>query len=169
MPMNQYILPEFDQEMANTRKALERVPDGRLDFKPHQKSWTVRELATHLATIPGWAVEAINREELDFAPVGAPPYKPPEVSSQKDLLEIFDTGVKNAHTAIEGVSDEALFKNWTLLAGGKVILTMPRAAVLRSFVMNHLIHHRAQLCMYLRLMDVPVPGMYGPSADETGF
>ncbi len=169
MPMNEYILPEFDQEMGNTRKALERVPDDRLDFKPHPKSWTMRELATHVAQIPGWGVETINKDALDIAPPGAPPYKPPQVSSSKELLEIFDTGVKNARAAIAGVADADLFKPWTLLSGGQKIFSMPRVAVLRSMVMNHMIHHRAQLGVYLRLTDVPVPAIYGPSADETGF
>lgn len=166
MPISDALLPEFDQEMANTRKVLERVPDDRLDFKPHQKSWKMGGLATHVATIPSWTALTIARESLDIAPVGEPPYKSPEASSQKELLEIFDKNVADARSAIAGASDEHLFKPWSLLAGGNTIFTMPRAAVIRSMIMNHGIHHRAQLCVYLRLVDVPVPGMYGPSADE---
>ncbi len=166
MPMNQYLLPEFDQEMANTRKVLERVPDDRFDFKPHAKSMDLRHLAAHLAQIPGWGAEALNKDSIDIAPPGAPPYEPPVVSTRQELLEMFDANVKTARAAIEAVSDQALFQPWSLLSGGQTLFTMPRVAVLRSMIMNHLIHHRAQLCVYLRLNDIPVPGMYGPSADE---
>jgi uncharacterized damage-inducible protein DinB len=166
MPLNQYLLTEFDQEMANTRKMLERVPQDQLSFKPHPKSMDMRSLAIHLATIPGWGAETLTTESLDIAPPGAPPYKPPEFSSQKELLDIFDDGVKKARAAIEGASDEALLTNWSLLQGGQVLFTMPRMAVLRTLIMNHIIHHRAQLGVYLRLTGVAVPGMYGPSADE---
>jgi len=169
MPMNQSVLPEFDQEMAGTRKVLERVPEDRLDFKPHAKSWSMRQLATHVAQIPGWGTETFTKDSIDIAPPGEPPYKAPEVSTRQDLLDLFDKGSAAARAAIAATSDEAFFQPWSLLSGGKTVFTMPRAAILRSFVMNHLIHHRAQLCIYLRLNDVPVPGMYGPSADETGF
>ncbi len=167
MPMNQYMLPEFDQEMANTRKVLERVPDDRLAFKPHPKSFDLKGLATHVAQIPGWGVETLTRDSIDIAPPGAPPYQPPQVSSRQELLDMFDTNVKSARAALEKVGDEALLQSWSLLSGGKPLFTMPRSAVLRGMIMNHLIHHRAQLIVYLRLNDVPVPGMYGPSADET--
>ena len=169
MPISDFLLPEFDHEMANTRKVLERVPDDRLDFKPHQKSWNMGSLATHVATIPSWAVNAIDQDELDIAPPGAPPYKAPLASSRSELLETFDKNVAAARAAIAKTSDDHLFKPWSLLSGGKTLMTMPRIAVIRSFVMNHGIHHRAQLCIYLRLNDIPMPGMYGPSADETGM
>jgi len=166
MPISDFLLPEFDQEMANTRKVLERVPEDRFDFTPHPKSWKMQGLATHVATIPSWTTYTIELDSLDIAPPGEPPYKSPEFTSQKDLLEKFDQNVAAARSAIAGASDETLLKPWSLLAGGKTLFTMPRAAVIRSMVMNHGIHHRAQLCIYLRLIDVPMPGMYGPSADE---
>ena len=166
MAISQALLPEFDHEMANTRKILERVPEHKLDWKPHAKSMTMGGLATHVAQIPSWAVETINRTELDIAPPGQPPYRATMAESRRQLLETFDKHVADARSAIAAASDAHLMQNWTLLAGGKTIFTMPRVAVLRSMVMNHGIHHRAQLGVYLRLNDVPIPGMYGPSADE---
>jgi uncharacterized damage-inducible protein DinB len=166
MAIRDALLPEFDMEMASTRKVLERVPVDKADFKPHTKSGSLGWLAWHVADLPHWVVETINKDELDFAPAGVPRPAPPVVDSQEKLLASFDKKVADARTAIAGVSDEHLAGMWTLKAGGHTIFSMPRATVLRSFVMNHLIHHRAQLGVYLRLNDVPVPGMYGPSADE---
>jgi uncharacterized damage-inducible protein DinB len=166
MPITDFLLPEFDQEMANTRKMLERVPDGRFGWKPHPKSWTMGTLATHVANLPQWTVETLNRDELDIAPVGQPPYKAEVAGSQKQLLEFFDANIASARKVLTSATDEEMVKPWKLLAGGKEIFTMPKIAVLRSFVMNHIIHHRAQLSVLLRLNDVDVPGMYGPSADE---
>jgi uncharacterized damage-inducible protein DinB len=168
MAIRDALLPEFDMEMASTRKMLERVPVANLDFKPHDKSGSLGWLAWHVADLPAWVVETVNKDELDFAPIGQPRPAPPKMESREQLLASFDKKVADARTAIAGVSDERLAGPWTLKAGGHTIFTMPRAAVLRSFVMNHLIHHRAQLGVYLRLNDVPVPGMYGPSADEKG-
>ena len=169
MPKSDFILPEFDHEMANTRKVLERVPDHRFDWKPHQKSWNMGALATHVATIPSWTTYTIDRDSLDIAPPGEPAYQSPVAASQKELLELFDKHVAAARAAIAGASDDHLMKPWSLLAGGQILFTMPRAAVIRSMVMNHGIHHRGQLCIYLRLNDIPMPGMYGPSADEPGM
>ena len=166
MPISESLLYEFDHEMANTRKMLERVPDDRLEWRPHAKSWNMGALATHIAFLAGWAVDTIQKDSLDFAPVGQPPFRNPEAKSQAELLATFDKNVAATRAAISGASDEHLMKPWTLLAGGHEIFTMPRTAVLRSFVMNHGIHHRAQLGLYLRLNDIPVPGMYGPSADD---
>lgn len=168
MAIRDALLPEFDTEMASTRKVLERVPVEKADFKPHAKSGSLGWLAWHVADLPHWVVETVNTEELDFAPPGAPRPAPPKVESREKLLASFDQKVAAARAAIAGASDDHLAKTWTLKAGGKTIFSMPRAMVLRSFVMNHLIHHRAQLGVYLRLNDVPVPGMYGPSADEKG-
>ena len=169
MSIAQSLLPEYDHEMANTRKFLERVPDDRLAWKPHQKSWTVAQLGTHLSNLPSWTGYTIDLDELDIAPVGKPPYKEEEKKCRAEMLEAFDKHVKNGREAIAGASDESLMKSWTLLAGGKSILTMPKVAVLRGFIMNHTIHHRAQLGVYLRLCDIPVPGVYGPTADESGM
>jgi uncharacterized damage-inducible protein DinB len=160
------LLPEFDHEMANTRRTLERVAEDRFDWKPHKKSWAMGGLATHLANIPNWVSFTINQDSLDLAPAGGPPLKLPPATSLKEILETFDKNVSESRAAIAGASDEHLLKPWTLLSGGNIIFTMPRIACLRSFVMNHIIHHRAQLGVYLRLNDLPVPAIYGPSADE---
>jgi len=166
MSISQSLLPEFDREMAGVRKSLERVPDGKYDWKPHEKSMTMGRLATHLAEIPAWGTHTVDFDTLDLAPPGAPPYVPPTVNSGAELLALFDKNVAAARAAIARSSDEHLLKPWSLLMAGKTILTMPRIAVLRSFVMNHSIHHRAQLGVYLRLNNIPVPSLYGPSADE---
>ncbi|HWO01716.1 MAG TPA: DinB family protein, partial [Blastocatellia bacterium] len=167
--LSEALLPEFDHEMANTRKTLERVPEGKFAWKPHEKSFSMGHLASHLATLPSWSVMAVNQDSIDIAPVGQPPQKGPEAKTPQELLGMFDANVAAARAAIAGASDEQLFKPWTLLSGGKPVLTFPKIAVLRNFVMNHSIHHRAQLGVYLRLNDIPVPSIYGPSADEGSF
>lgn len=169
MGLSDALLPEFDHEMANTRRTLERVPDDKLAWKPHAKSGTMGWLASHIANIPSWAAVAINQDSLDMAPAGAEPPRTPQAGSRKELLEIFDKNVADARAAIAGADDNRLLAPWTLLSNGQTILTMPRIGVLRSFVMNHSIHHRAQLTVYLRLNDLPVPALYGPSADEGGM
>ncbi|MGH9863192.1 MAG: DinB family protein [Candidatus Acidiferrales bacterium] len=166
MGMNQALLGEFDHEMANTRKTLERVPEDKFSWKPHEKSMTMSRLASHLAEIPSWTVNAMESESLDLAPPGAPPYQPPNPKSRKEILDLFDKNVAAARAALGGVSDENLMKPWSLLMTGRTIFTLPRVAVFRSFVMSHAIHHRAQLGVYLRLNNIPVPAIYGPSADE---
>jgi len=166
MTIGQSMLAEFDQEMQGTRKVLERVPDDKWGWKPHEKSGSVGWLAGHLATLPGWATMTIKTEELDYAPVNGPSYQPPKIENCKDLLDVFDKESAEARAALSSVSDQEMLKSWKLLAGGKEILAMPRVAVIRGMVMNHLIHHRAQLGVYFRLIGVPVPGLYGPSADE---
>lgn len=166
MPFSEALLPEFDQEAAGIRKTLERVPEDKLGWKPHAKSMTMGGLATHLATLLTWAVTAVDTESLDLAPGGVPMKGPEPMKSRRELLEAFDKNAAAARKAIAGAADAHLLKPWTLLHNGKQLLSMPRIAVLRSFVMNHSIHHRAQLGVYLRLNDVPVPSIYGPSADE---
>jgi uncharacterized damage-inducible protein DinB len=162
------MLPEFDHEMANTRKTLERIPEDKLDWKPHEKSTTMRGLATHLSNLVSWAGLVIEKDQFDAAPEGKPLRTKP-VESVQETLETFDRNVAAARAAIQSASDEHLTKPWTLLAGGRTIFTQPRAGVLRGMIMNHTIHHRAQLSVYLRLNDVPVPALYGPSADEGAF
>lgn len=166
MALSEALLPEFDQEMAKTRKSLERVPNDKFDWKPHTKSMTVRQLTTHLALFPSWMIDTLQKESFDYAPTGGKPYKPPVMNSHEQLVEVFDRDVAAARAALKSASDAQLMTNWSLLAGGQTIFTMPRVAVLRGMVMNHMIHHRAQLGVYLRLNDVPVPAIYGPSADE---
>jgi uncharacterized damage-inducible protein DinB len=165
MPMSQALLPEYDHEMANTRKALERVPEDKFGWKPHQKSMSLGRLATHLAELTGMVPTALASESFDFAPPGSS-YQPKTAASRAELLELFDKNVATARAAIGSASDAQLMAPWTLLIGGKALFTLPRIAVLRSMVMNHMIHHRGQLAVYLRLNDLPVPALYGPSADE---
>lgn len=169
MGLSQSLLPEFDHEMANTRKTLERVPSDKFDWKPHAKSMAMGGLATHLGNIPTWVNYTIGQDSLDLAPEGQPLPATELAKSEAELLSTFDENVAKARAAIDGASDEELFQPWTLLSNGSQILTLPKIAVLRSFVMNHLIHHRAQLGVYLRLNDIPVPSIYGPSADENPF
>jgi uncharacterized damage-inducible protein DinB len=162
MPISQMLLPEFDHEMANTRKMLERVPDGKFDYKPHEKSMTLGRLAGHVAEVPSYATATIRLDKLEMT--GSE--KPFTATSKKELLESFDKFAAEAREAISTVSDEDLGKIWSFRYAGKEVFSMPRVAVLRSMVLNHLIHHRAQLGVYLRLNNVEIPGMYGPSADE---
>jgi uncharacterized damage-inducible protein DinB len=165
MSISEVVLPEWDQEMAGLRTTLERVPDDRMDFKPHAKSNTVNWLANHLANMPSWAAATVTTDGLDFTP----DYKEPQGKTTAEILTIFDKAAAEGRAALASTSDEEWQKNWTLSAQGKEIFTMPRTTCVRSMVLNHMIHHRAQLTMYLRLMDVPVPGLYGPSADEGSF
>ena len=169
MALIDVLLPEFDREMATTRKFLERVPDDRLSWKPHEKSFTMGQLCTHLSNLPSWTVETMRRDELDVAPVGKPPYRETEKHSRQELLEFFDKNVAAAREALSEATDEHFAKPWSLLAGGKTLKTAPRLGILRGFVLSHSIHHRAQLGVYLRLCDIPVPTAYGPTADESGF
>jgi uncharacterized damage-inducible protein DinB len=169
MRLSEAMLPEFDHEMANTRKTLERIPEDKLDWQPHEKSMTMRGLATHLSNLVSWGGHVIDKDSLDMSPVGASPLRAQPVNSVREALETFDKNLAAARTAISSASDEHLLKPWTLLASGKTIFTMPRVAVLRGMVMNHTIHHRAQLGVYLRLNNVAVPSIYGPSADEGGL
>jgi uncharacterized damage-inducible protein DinB len=166
MSIGQSLLPEFDQEMASTRKVLERIPGDKLDWKAHPKSNTIGWVGTHLANIPGWTVMTLKTESLDIAPPGGEPFREPKAESVKAILDLFDRNVAEGRATLAAAGDEEFFKPWTLLSGGSPVFTMPRMAVLRSFVLNHMIHHRAHLCVYLRLNDVPVPGLYGPSADD---
>ncbi|HTX37465.1 MAG TPA: DinB family protein [Bryobacteraceae bacterium] len=163
MPFSQSLLPEFDAEMKNTRKILECVPDGKFDYRPHPKSMTMGRLATHVAELATWVGPTLDQDVLDIPP----DYKPHLATSRAELLEIFDKAVADARPRIEATSDEKWQQIWSLKFGGNTILSMPRAAVIRTVIMNHLIHHRAQLGVFLRLNDVAIPGMYGPSADES--
>ncbi len=169
MNISQSLLPEFDMEIANTRKTLERVPEDKPDFRPHPKSMTMSRLAGHVAEIPIWATMTLAQDEFDMNPAGGSEMKPGVMASRTDLLAKFDDEVKKARAALAATSDEAMMKTWTLKNGGKAVMAFPRVAVMRSFVMNHMVHHRAQLGVYLRMNDVAVPSIYGPSADEGGM
>ena len=156
---------EFDHEMAGTRKTLERLPEGKLDFKPHEKSPTMGWMAGHIANMAGWGTMTCKTEFLDLA---APEHQeqPPEPATAQQAVATFDKNVAEFRAALERITDEQMMQPWSLRMGDKVIFTMPRVAVLRGMVFNHLIHHRAQLTVYLRMNGVPVPALYGPSADE---
>ena len=166
MAIRDAFLPEFTHEMATSRKALERVPEGKADWVPHPRSMKMGRLAGHIAELPGLIATALSQETLDVRPPGAPPRVPFVMTTREGLLQMFDKNVAAASAAILGASDESLMKTFTLAAGGKVIFSLPRLAALRGFVLNHVIHHRGQLTVYLRLNDVPVPSIYGPTADE---
>ena len=165
MPMNEALLPEFDHEMTTTRKVLERVPEDRFAWRPHDKSFSMRDLAQHVATIPMWGQMTLSQPEIDLG-VFAPPAP---VESRAALLKLFDDHVAGTRAALAAVSDAEMMAPWSLKQSGHTVFTMPKAMVWRSFVMNHVIHHRAQLALYLRLNDLPVPSIYGPSADEGGL
>lgn len=162
MSFSQTLLPEFDEEMKNTRKLLECVPDGKFDYQPHPKSMTLARLATHVAEVPSWVGPTLDQEVLEMDPA----FKPVIAESRAQLLQIFDKAVAEARPKIAAASDEAWGKTWSFKMNGQTIMSMPRSVVIRSMIMNHMIHHRAQLGVYLRLNDVAIPGMYGPSADD---
>jgi uncharacterized damage-inducible protein DinB len=163
MPINQAFLGEFDHEMASTRKTLERVPEDKFDWAPHPKSMKMGQLAMHLAEMPGWTKETLEKDSIDISGYSGPP----AIKSRKELLALFDKNVATARAALIAATDDANWmKTWSMMKGGKAVFTMPKVAVMRSFVFNHNVHHRAQLGVYLRLNNVPVPAIYGPSADE---
>jgi uncharacterized damage-inducible protein DinB len=166
MAIRDSFLPEFEHEMATTRKTLERVPEDKTTWKPHDTSMAMGRLAGHIAEMTGFAAATFQGDSFDFAPPGGTPTQPTVMTSRKQLLEIFDKNVASAHAAISKASDEDLQKTWTLLNGGKTFFSMPRIAVLRGMILNHVIHHRGQLSVYLRMNQVPVPSIYGPSGDE---
>jgi uncharacterized damage-inducible protein DinB len=165
MTIAQSMLPEFDHEMATTRALLERIPDDRAAFKAHAKSTAMGDLAAHVVSLASWAVPVVSQTEMDLNPPGGPGYTPPTFTSTAALLERFDANVRAAREHIGRTSDADLMVPWSLKNGGHAIFTMPRVAVLRTFFMNHIIHHRGQLSVYLRLNDVPLPSIYGPTAD----
>ena len=161
----QIALADLEQEIATTRRALERVPDEHLDWKPHEKSMSLGALATHLAGIAFYGVATMQGDELDFA--GRPPT--PVAASRDELLIGFDENITTFRALLDTADDEAINRPWSLRNGEHVVFTLPRVAVLRRLVINHMVHHRGQLSVYLRLLDVPVPSMYGPTADEGAF
>jgi uncharacterized damage-inducible protein DinB len=161
-------LPEFEHEMATTRKVLERVPEDKMDWKPHPKSNTIGWNANHIAEIPSWVENILHQPGVDMNPPGGEPYKTPEHKSRKELLAFFDANVAEAKKAIASFKDENMHDNWQLMDSGTVLIEMPRIVAFRTWVISHIIHHRAILSVYYRLNDVPVPAIYGPSGDEQG-
>jgi len=160
MSIGTSLLTEFDEEMATTRRVIERVPSEKGEWKPHPKSFSLGHLTQLVATMPGWLVRMIQHDSLDLAAGGGYSYETTET-----LLGKFDTLVGQAREALGRVSDEDMAKPWSLKMGDQVLMTMPRGATIRQTI-NHLVHHRGQLTVYLRLIDVPVPSIYGPTADE---
>ena len=160
MPISETLLPEFDQEMATTRRLLERVPGDKGTFKPHAKSFSLGHLAQLVSFMPGWITNAITQTALDLS--GAPGYS---YETTETLLGVFDRNVREARQAIVAATDADYQVPWSLTHGERVLFTLPRGAVVRQTI-NHLIHHRGQLTVYLRLVDVPLPSIYGPTADE---
>ena len=163
MNLNQSILMEFDKEMKTTLRFLNELLVDFFDFQPHEKSMTTQKLANHIAEIPTWVNATLDMPELDFSEVG---YVPSNIDNTEELIAFFNKNVHKARKSIENVKNEHLRENWTLRDGEKIFFTMPRIAVLRIMVMSHIIHHRAQLGMYLRLNNAKVPATYGDSADE---
>ena len=164
--MAEALLAQFRQEMAGTRTTLERVPFDKADWAPHEKSMTLGRLAGHIAEMPGWGAAVLTTDEFDMNPVDGEAYSAPEHQSLDDILTAFDAGVSAAESTLPGTSDEAMGVHWSLKSGGEEVMGAPRGAFFRDVIISHLIHHRAQLGVYLRLLDIAVPGMYGPSADE---
>lgn len=163
MSISETLLPELDHEMATTRRVLERVPIAEKgDWKPHEKSMTLSRLANHVAELPGWLTVTLTSESLDLAG-----YASPSHATNEELLASFDALVSAGRAALAAASDEDLFVPWALGMGGQEFFKIPRVAVLRTWVFNHIVHHRGQLTVYLRELGVPVPSIYGPSADES--
>jgi uncharacterized damage-inducible protein DinB len=165
MSISATLLPEFDMEMANTRRTLERVPTDKFGWQPHAKSFAMGKLATHLAALPTWTGVTLTTSELDLAL----PMDQPKPATTEEVLALFDKNVADARAALAGAPDDVFHQKWALKNGEHVIFSLPKIAVLRGFVVNHMIHHRGQMTVYLRLNDIPVPAIYGPSADETGM
>jgi len=157
------MLPEFDAEVESTRRMFAAIPDEKLDFKPHETSMTFLQLAAHVANLPNWIPATLTQDELDVA-AG---FEQPDPKTMADIVAHLDDAVAAGRAVLETATPEQLMSDWTLRSGDTVHFTMPKVAVLRSFVFNHIIHHRGQLAVYLRMNGIPVPGMYGPSADET--
>jgi uncharacterized damage-inducible protein DinB len=156
---------EFDHEAQTTRKHLARLPEDKLDWRPHQKSFTAIALAAHITELAGWTDAILNQDGLDFDPAT---YKPYSAMSVVDLLQTFDDNVAKSKEALAGATEDTLEQPWSFKIMGRVQFEKPRAAVVRDFALSHMIHHRGQLSVYLRLLNIPVPGSYGPSADEQG-
>lgn len=166
MKMTDLFLAELEREAAATRRTLERVPEGRPDWKPHERSMPLARLASLVATLPSWVVTMVNQDELDMMPPGGSKFQPPEFRTSRELVEALEDGVAKAREALESTTDEHLMTPWRFLVAGHVVSEQPRYIMLRDAVFNHLAHHRGQLTVYLRLNNAPVPSIYGPSADE---
>lgn len=155
---------ELKEEAQTTRKFLKRVPEDKFDWKPHEKSMSLKELTVHIAEIPGWIETALNKDVLDFSDG----YEPTPVENSDDLLELLEESVQKSNAALNEADEDDLLPNWTMRNGDQVLMVMPKHEVIRHSL-SQLTHHRAQLGVYLRLLDIPIPGSYGPSADDQSF
>ena len=165
MSQIQIFLKEMDQEAEITRKMLACVPNDKYDWKPHRKSMTIKGLATHIAELPTWVSITLHTDELDFA---TSPYKPVDISNTEDLLSYFEKSYADGRSDLENAKEEELSKTWTMRNGDDIYTVSSKAEVIRM-TYNQIVHHRAQLGVFLRLLDIPIPGSYGPSADEMGL
>jgi uncharacterized damage-inducible protein DinB len=166
MAIADLLVPEFDAEIAATRRVLERVPDDKGEWKPHDKSFPMAHLAQLVARLPGWTAMTLERTELDIAPVDGPHFPGYSIEKTADLVALFDKNAAEGRAALARTPDDAFDVPWTLKAGGHVVMTQSRYQIYRYMVMNHLVHHRAQLGLYLRMVGEQVPSMYGPTADD---
>lgn len=165
MAVNQPLLDELEREAKTTKKLLEKVPTERLDWKPHEKSYSIGALAGHIAEIAGWLDLMLNADELDFATMN---YTPPAIKENADIMKLFEENQANGKSVLQNATDEKFEGNWRMRQGEQIFFELPRTQVIRTWVFNHIVHHRAQLGVYLRLLNIPVPGTYGPSADDQG-
>lgn len=166
MNLNEILLPEFEQEMNTTKNVLNELSDDFFSFQPHEKSMNTQELANHIAEIPTWVNGTLEQEELDFATAN---YTPANFESKQEVIDFFEKNVEAAKQSLQNTTNEKMLANWSLRNGDQIYFTMPRAAVLRTMVMSHIIHHRAQLGVYLRMNEAKVPASYGRSADDMGM
>ena len=166
MTIAQSLLPEFDHEMANTRKVIARVPNGKTDWKPHPKSMPLGYITVHLSRLASWVNMIMEKDEFDVGLMMKSGFKMPDFESAENSVTVFDDVVTKARAALVNAADSDLTKPWSLKNNGVVMFTAPKVGALRNMVFNHMIHHRGQLTVYLRLNDVPLPGLYGPTADE---
>lgn len=162
MAINQGLMNELQNEAKTTRKVLERIPAEKFDWKPHEKSMSMGVLATHIAEMFGWFPPTLEQDELDFAKG----YEQAKPATTEELVALLDKNIAAAMESLKNIDDETFMKSWTLRNGEQVYFELPKVAVSRTFIMNHIMHHRGQLSVYLRLNDIPVPSIYGPSADE---
>jgi uncharacterized damage-inducible protein DinB len=165
MPIIDGMLQELDQEAATTRRVLDRVPNEHLAWRPHEKARTLGELAHHVATVPGAVAELVTSQTT----VQAPQFKDPQLQNASELLPMLDDSIAKAKKALSGMSDSDLMSTWRMMQGERELLAIPRLAMLRTVMLNHWYHHRGQLSVYLKQLDVPIPSIYGPSADENPF
>lgn len=167
MKITELLLAELDREAVGIRKTLERVPEGKNDWKPHEKSMPLGYLATIVATIPSWLDMVVNLDELDINPPGGSKFRPPDWKTRQELIQQFEASLKKGREVLQKTTDDRLLNTkWRMLAAGKLMSEQPRYEAIRDGVLNHMAHHRGQLTVYLRLNEERVPAIYGPSADE---